>query len=102
MGIVGVFAARRAIGARCSHGRRWSGCDNRWIDVVVPMIASVRDAMCLFFVFVFRDGVSLPEWQGISRRLMEKPIMNTPRMVSLDQYLRQLSTLLCSKYVALL
>jgi hypothetical protein len=33
---------------------------------------------------------------------MEKPIMNTPRMVSLDQYLRQLSTLLCSKYVALL
>ena len=74
------------------------------------MIASVRDTMrlflflflFLFFVFVFHDGVSLPEWQGISRRLMEKPIMNTPRMVSLDQYLRQLSTLLCSKYVALL
>jgi hypothetical protein len=32
---------------------------------------------------------------------MEKPIMNMPRMVSLDQYLMQLSTLLCSKYVSL-
>ena len=33
---------------------------------------------------------------------MEKPIMNMPRMVSLDQYLRQLSTLLCTKYVSVL